>query len=383
MTDFDDIATLLAHDDDLPGHAIVPPIVQTSLFIFDDYAALEATFRGERKQPIYSRVGNPTVVAFEEKVAALEQGEAARGFASGMGAIATTVLSQLRAGDRLVAVEHIYPDAFRLFEKLLRRLGIETVYVDGRDTQAVIDAMRGARLLYLESPTSVVFELQDLATILDVARNADVTTVVDNSWATPLYQKPLTLGADFVVHSASKYIGGHSDTVAGVVAGSMARIAELDDLTYPYLGAKLAPFEAFLLLRGLRTLPLRMARHQASGLEVARWLAAHSATARVNHPGLREASGLAGSSGLFSVDFQPEIDIPKFCNSLRLFRLGVSWGGHESLAFPAMVGLQQVAGPNSLRRFGVSDRLVRLNIGLESPSDLIDDLNQALEAASQ
>jgi cystathionine beta-lyase/cystathionine gamma-synthase len=380
-------ATRLAHDD-LSGFAfaggggpIVPPIFQSSLFTFDSVASMEAVFAAERHQPIYSRGDNPTVMAFEAKLAALEGTERARGFASGMAAICSTVLAFLRAGDRMVCVRHCYPDAYRLFRRLLPRLGIDVTFVDGRDGDAVERALAGAKLLYLESPTSVVFEAHDVAALASLARSAGAISVIDNSWATPVFQKPHRLGVDLVVHSASKYISGHSDTVAGVVCGSGEHLDQINRLTYPFLGGKLAPFEAFLLLRGLRTLEVRLKRQEASALEVAHWLMSRAEVDRVNHPALQQARGLDGTTSLFSIEMAPSVDIARFCDSLRLFRLGVSWGGHESLVFPAAVGLRQAGEHNSLVDFGVSPRLVRLHVGLEAPADLVADLDRALAQA--
>lgn len=372
-------ATLLAHDDEAhPWGAVSPPVVQTSLFTYPSVAAMRASYDGTERKPIYSRGDNPTVQIFEVKVAALEGGEAARAFASGMGAISSAVLSVVESGDRVVCVEHVYPDAYRLFQKLLPRLGVTVEYVDGRNLNAVRERLPGARLLYLESPTSVVFHTLDLRALAAAARAEGVMTIADNSWATPLFQKPLELGIDLVVHSASKYLSGHSDVVAGIVTGAQAHIDRINDLTYPYLGAKLSPFEGWLLVRGLRTLPLRMRQHMQGGQEVARWLQGHPGVARVHHPALRDDHGLLGCASLFSIELGNGLDVVRFCDALKLFRLGVSWGGYESLAFPAMVGLQQAAGPNSLIDFGVSEHLVRLHVGLEEPADLIADLDQAL-----
>jgi cystathionine beta-lyase/cystathionine gamma-synthase len=380
-------ATQLAHDDLEAfalgaGGPVVPPIYQSSLFTFADVATMEAVFAGERQQPIYSRGDNPTVMAFEQKLAALEGTAAARGMASGMAAISSTVLAFLEAGDRMVCVRHCYPDAYRLFRRLLPRLGIEVSFVDGRDLDAVEQALPGAKLLYLESPTSVVFETHDVAAQARLASAAGAVSVIDNSWATPLFQRPHELGVDLVLHSASKYISGHSDTVAGIVCGSQEHIARINRLTYPFLGGKLAPFEAFLLLRGLRTLELRLKRQEAAALEVAHWLTSRPEVARVNHPALQQARGLAGTSSLFSIELEPGIDVTRFCDGLGLFRLGVSWGGHESLVFPAAVGLRQAGEHNSLVDFGVSPQLVRLHVGLEGVADLITDLDAALVAAA-
>lgn len=379
-------ATLLAQDAEIPGGAVVPPIFQTSLFTFASYAELADCFAGRDRRPLYSRGDNPTVMEFERKIAALEGAEAARATASGMAAISATVLAFVGSGERILAVRHVYGDAYRLFQRLLPRLGITVDYVDGSDPEAVAAALPGAKLLYLESPTSMAFELQDIEALTRLARAQGVLSVLDNSWATPLFQRPLAHGVDLVLHSASKYLGGHSDTVAGVVAGRAELIACINATTQPYLGAKLSPLEAWLLLRGLRTLALRLPRHQASGLLIAERLCHHPAVARVlhpawsNHPGKRT---LAGYSGLFSFDVGEGIDVPALVDALRLFRIGVSWGGHESLVMPAMASLEQSPDANSLQRFGVSPRNVRLHVGLEDPEALWADLVQALDRATR
>ncbi|MEO3431562.1 PLP-dependent transferase [Inquilinus sp. CAU 1745] len=380
----EDPFTLLAHDAPFPDGAVVPPIYQTSLFTFADYAALEASFSGNNRRPVYSRGDNPTVMEFERRVAALEGAEAARGFASGMAAISAAVLSQVESGGRVVCVRHVYPDAYRLFRKLLPRFGVTVDFVDGGDPDAVAKALPGASVLYLENPTSWVFETQDLPALTALARREGVCTIIDNSYATPLYQKPISHGVDLVVHSASKYLSGHSDTVAGIVAGRADLIARINDLTYPYLGGKLSPFEAWLLVRGMRTLPLRLQRHQESGLEIARRLKDHPLVARVLHPGLNPPAltTLSGYSGLFSFEVTEAVVVPVFIDALRLFKIGVSWGGHESLVMPALAGIRQAGGPSSMIDFGVSPLTVRLHVGLEGVSDLWADLSQALERAA-
>ncbi|MDJ1159970.1 PLP-dependent transferase [Chelatococcus sp. SYSU_G07232] len=377
-------ATLLAHDEPLPGGPVVPPIYQTSLFTFASFAEMADTFAGRRRQPIYSRGDNPTVMEFESRIAALEGAEAARAFSSGMGAISATILAFVGAGERMVAVRHVYGDAYRLFERLLPHLGITVDYVDGSDAAAVAAALPGARLLYLENPCSMIFELQEIALLARMARAQGIVTAIDNSWATPLFQKPITHGVDLVLHSASKYLGGHSDTVAGIVAGSAEHIARINARTFPYLGAKLSPFEAWLLLRGLRTLPLRLAHHMKSALAIAERLRGHPAVERVMHPAYSNHPGkatLTGFSGLFSFEVAEAIDVPAFIDALRLFRIGVSWGGHESLVVPALASLQQTPDVNSFSRFGVSPRTIRLHIGVEDTEDLWADLTQALDRA--
>jgi cystathionine beta-lyase/cystathionine gamma-synthase len=225
----------------------------------------------------------------------------------------------------------------------------------------------------------------DVRALAQIARRRGAISIIDNSWATPLFQRPITLGVDLVLHSASKYIGGHSDTVAGVLAGDAERIAHLRRTVCPYLGAKLAPFEAWLLLRGLRTLPVRMLAHESAALQLARRLAEHPKVTAVHHPALAGPlpQGLTGTSGLFSFEVDASVDIPALCDALELFQLGVSWGGHESLAIPALVARAQAAGPNSALDFGVSPRMVRLHIGLEGTEALWSDLLHGLDAATR
>ncbi|EGP55020.1 hypothetical protein Agau_L200204 [Agrobacterium tumefaciens F2] len=381
---FDPASLIVAHDETHAFEAVVPPLVQTSLFTFSSYDEMVSTYRGEKVRPVYTRGLNPTVRLFEEMLAKLEGAEDALGFASGMSAISSSVLSFVSPGDRIVAVRHVYPDAFRLFGTFMQRMNIEVTYVDGRDEAAVEKAMPGAKLFYMESPTSWVMEAHDVGALAAIGKRHGAVTVIDNSWASPVFQQPITLGVDLVVHSASKYLGGHSDVVSGVVAGSKAMIDRIRAETYPYLGGKMSPFDAWLLIRGLRTLPLRMRAHQASALDIASRLQALDVVEKVCHPGLanRLPPGLNGTSGLFSFIFKEGVDVRAFADRLKLFKLGVSWGGHESLIVPGEVVLEQKAQPNSAHTFGISARSVRLHIGLEGTEALWNDLEPAIKAAS-
>ncbi|MCX2725618.1 aminotransferase class I/II-fold pyridoxal phosphate-dependent enzyme [Roseibium salinum] len=370
--------TLLAAAAEDAGGAVVPPIVQTSLFTFDSYQAFEDRMAGRSNDPLYTRVQNPTVAAFEDLVAAAEQGEAAVGFASGMAAISSTVFAFVRPGDRIACVEHVYPDAYRLFERLMRPFGVEVSYHPVEAFEKDPDLLAGVKLAYLESPNSVVFQAMDLGAVAAHAKRHGTLTAVDNSWATPLFQRPLTLGIDIVIHSASKYISGHSDTVAGVVVARAELVNRIRDLSLPLLGGKLAPFEAFLLTRGLRTLGARMRQHQASADFFVDRLSCHPSVTAVLSPGPNMVPGLTGRSGLMSVELDESIDIPRLADALKLFRLGVSWGGFESLILPVQIGLRQAGEMNSMQRFGVSGRLVRLSLGLEDPNDLWADFEAAL-----
>ena len=377
------IDTLLVHDERHSKGAVAPPIYQTSLFTFDSYQAMVDRFRGETDHAVYSRIDNPTVSVLLEKICQLEVGEKALAFSSGIAAISNAILGLVKAGDRVVCVKHCYPDTYRLLKLICARFGVTTDFVDGTDLLAIENALLGAKLLFLESPTTLLFEEQDLSRIAALAKAADVITIIDNSWATPIFQKPLKCGIDLVVHSASKYISGHSDTVAGLLVGNGALIDKLVNETTPYLGAKLSAQEASLLLRGLRTLPLRLQRHQESALMIANRISDHPAVTAVHHPGLSPApySSLSGYGGLFSFEVDNSINIPAFCNSLELFRLGVSWGGYESLVMPAEVSINQAGSPSAAIDFGVSSRLIRLFVGLEDPEDLWQELHAALASA--
>ncbi|WP_131114615.1 aminotransferase class I/II-fold pyridoxal phosphate-dependent enzyme [Lichenihabitans psoromatis] len=374
---------ILAHDEPHAFDAVVPAIVQTSLFTFSSFQEMSDTYAGKKSRNVYSRTTNPTVTLFEQKIAALEATDDAIGFPSGMAAISGAVLAFVKPGDRIVSVRHVYPDAYRLFETLLKDWGVTTNYVDGADHAAVAAALPGAKLLYLESPTSWTMEAHDVGALAALARQHGAMSMIDNSYATPLFQQPVTLGVDLVIHSASKYIGGHSDTVAGVVAGRAELVSHIRRTICPYIGAKLAPFEAWLLLRGLRTLPARLKAHEASAMTLAQRLSDHKNVTAMHHPALAGPlpPGLTGTSGLFSFVVDDTIDIPAFCDALHLFQLGVSWGGHESLVVPALITRVQAAGPNSALDFGVSDRMIRLHVGLEGTDALWDDLTRALNEA--
>ena len=373
-----DISTLLAAAFGGAHGSVTPPIVQSSLFTFDSYQAFEDRMAGRTDTAIYTRVQNPTVAAFEALMATAERGEAAVGFASGMAAISSTIIAFVKPGDRIACVEHAYPDSYRLFERLLRPFGVDVSYHTIAAFEDDPDLLKGVKLAYLESPNSVVFEPMNLPKVAEHARRHGALTVIDNSWATPIFQNPLTLGIDIVVHSASKFISGHSDTVAGVVVSSNELINRIRDLSLSLLGGKLAPFEAFLLTRGLRTLDARMQQHQATANTFVDRLSNLPCVTRVHSPGENSVPGLRGRSGLMSFELDDSIDIPRLSDALSLFKLGVSWGGFESLILPARVALAQAGEENSMQRFGVSPSLMRISLGLENVDDLWADLVSAL-----
>ncbi|MDR6353065.1 PLP-dependent transferase [Pantoea sp. SORGH_AS_0659] len=377
--------TLLTHDQRHEMGAVTTPIYQSSLFTFSDYDSMIARFRGESDQPLYSRVDNPTVKALQDKMAALEGGEACLAFGSGMAAISNAILSVVAPGKKVVCVNHVYPDTYRFLRGFCQRFGIVTEFVDGDDEAAIGAALSDASLLYLESPSSWVMSEQNLNKLGAMAREAGVVSMIDNSWASPIFQQPLLCGIDIVVHSASKYISGHSDVVAGLVIASQQHINHITRHISPYLGGKLSAHEASLLMRGLRTLPLRMKHHHQSALTIAEKLAEHPLVTDVCHPGLKPQSWstLRGYSGLFAFEVAEQVDIPQLCNALELFHMGVSWGGFESLVMPAISVINQASEFNSAVDFGVSPRLIRISVGLEETNDLWADLQQALASANR
>ncbi len=386
--------TICAHLGEDPARyegAVVPPIFQNSLFTSPDsqtWANRSAQGSGVYD---YTRVANPTTDILQTKLAALERTEAARCFGSGNAAVTAAILHSVRAGDHLVAVDTIYGPTRAFLTSYVNQLGVETTFVPGTETEQFAEAIRpNTRLIYLESPSSLVFNLQDLRAVAALARERGITTVVDNSWASPYFQNPVELGIDLVVHSATKYLGGHSDLVAGVVMGPRAHLEPLARWEGALLGGILDPFAAWLMLRGLRTLALRMERHQSSALAVARYLEQHPRIARVHYPGLPShpqhalaQSQMRGASGLLSFELKEGTreSAYRVVDRLRYFGIGVSWGGFESLAIP--IGFPQgPGGPIHLPGVTVpADRVhwgARLHVGLETVDDLLEDLEEAL-----
>lgn len=377
--------TLLVNDEHYSKGAVAPPIYQTSLFSFDTYEQLESFYRGEIKHAIYSRVGNPTVDLFEEKMAILEGAEAGAAYASGIAAISNVILSLVEKGDKVLAVNNIYPDTYRLLMDICRKFGVETEFVDGTDLEQIEKSIIGKKFIYLESPSTSVMEEQNLNAISALAQKNNVISIIDNSWASPIFQNPIEHGIDIVIHSASKYISGHSDVVAGIALGKKDIISKIKSETSAFLGAKLSAHEASLLLRGLRTLPLRLKQHEENGMFIAENLQNHSAVEKVNHPGLTRPSysALKGYGSLMSFEVTENVDIPVFCNTLELFRLGVSWGGYESLIMPTLPVINKGGYLNSAVDFGVPKNLIRIFAGLEQKEDLWSDIENAFKKATR
>lgn len=373
--------TAVAHDEHDQRHygAVTVPVYANTLFTFENYEEMDRDEPGIKYS--YSRGDNPTVNALEQRLAELEGGAKARCFASGMGAISAAVLSLVRTGEHIVCVDQAYGPAREFMGRYLERFGIATTFVDGTELGAIEDAVReNTSLLYLESPTSLFFQLQDVQACAALARKRGLRTVIDNTWATPCFQQPLALGIDLVVHSLTKYIGGHSDALGGVVIGSAELVDAVSGSEHALLGAVMQPQAAATLLRGLRTLPLRMERHQASAGIIARHLESLRCVDRVHYPGLTShpqhelaQRQLSGFSSVLSFEAGTDIArLKRFADGLRLFRIGFSWGGYESL-----VSIQ------TGRRTPASEPVpvARLYVGLEDPEDLVRDLDAALRQA--
>ena len=381
--DLDHILDHLGEDRDALMHAVVPPVFQSGNFSYPTVAAMRETVQQEFDRPLYTRGYNPTVAMLRKKVAALEGAEDALVFSSGSAAIAAAVIAFVQAGDHVVCVRKPYSWTRKLLDELLARFGVEVTYVDGTDPENYRRACReNTRLFILESPNSLTFELQDLSAVAAIAKEQGVLTLCDNSFNSPLFQRPIEHGIDLVAHSATKYLNGHSDVVAGVLAGSQAHIRQVMAKEFMTLGAAPSPHDAWLLMRGLRTLGLRMHRSADSAARVARFLEAHPKVARVHWPGLESHPQHALASrqmervaGLMSIelDAPDEAAVERFCDGLQRFLIAVSWGGYESLQFPVCT----LKGPSGYYT-DLPFTLVRLYVGLEDPDHLIADLEQAL-----
>lgn len=370
----DELICVGAEDDPTAHHgAVLPPIYQASLFRQPDMATLYAGLASEMDTPIYSRGRNPTVAVLEDRLAALERGEACKCFASGMGAIAAVLTGLLDVGDHVVFAGTIYGPTIELAERM-HGLGIEHSRCDGRNIEAALRP--NTRMIWFESPGSTLFGLLDIARIVEVARDRRIVTAIDNTVATPLFQKPLEMGVDIAVHTCSKYIGGHSDIVGGAAIGSRVLIERVFQRGYMLLGAAMAPMTAYLCLRGLMTMPTRLARHRNDALALAQRVAEHPRVRRVHHPALANdplfARQMRSHSGLFSLELDGTFDdAVAVADRLRYFGKAISWGGPESLVMTGHKG-----PPPAGARIPAS--LLRLSIGFEGVETLWEDLDRAL-----
>ncbi|WP_114784166.1 trans-sulfuration enzyme family protein [Botryobacter ruber] len=378
------IINALGEDRALYFNAVSPPILQTSNFASDTVADMRQKLTQEAEATLYTRGNNPTVTILEKKIAALEGAEHAIAFGSGMGAVSAAVLSQVQAGDHVVSVRKPYTWTNALMRRFLPRFGVEVTMVDGTNPEHFRQALKpNTKVIYLESPNSFTFDLQDIPAIVSMAKAHNLVTIIDNSFATPINQKPLELGVDLVVHSATKYIGGHSDVMGGIVCGSREMINKIFGSEFMVLGAVLSPHDAWLLLRGLRTLPLRMERVAETTRQVVAYLEQHPKVERVHFPFLPShpqyelaKKQLRNNTGQFSIllKTQEMEQVELFCNTLEHFLMAASWGGHESLIYP----IAAAYSPGRLKP-KLPFNLVRFYIGLEDAAYLIKDLENAFD----
>jgi cystathionine beta-lyase/cystathionine gamma-synthase len=369
-------------------NAMSPPIMQTSNFAFRKVDDLTAAFADEMGGYLYSRGLNPTVDILRKKLAALDGAEDCLVLNSGAAAIFAAVFANVKAGDHIVSVRKPYTWAERLFSVVLPRFNVETTYVDGNSVEQYAEAIRPhTRLIYLESPNSWNYAIQDLAGIATLAKSRGIITIVDNSYCTPLYQRPIELGIDLSIQSATKYIGGHSDTVAGVISGSAAMMRKIFESEYLTIGSGIQPFNAWLLIRGLRTLPMRLKQVSETTRLVLAYLKQHPKVESCLFPldpGFPDyelaKKQMSGACGLLTFIYRTDQreEIIRFCEALRHIFMAVSWGGHESLIIPRCAGIR----PEHFRPEKTDHRMLRLYIGQESAEYLIADLDQAFLFAS-
>jgi cystathionine beta-lyase/cystathionine gamma-synthase len=358
--------------------AIITPIYQTSTYVQEEV--------GRHKGYEYARTQNPTRYALEKNLAAIEGGKAAYAFASGMAAIGA-VASMLESGDHMVVTDNTYGGTFRLFERVLRRYQLSFSYVDTSQPDLIEAAIRPeTKMLFIETPTNPVLRLTDLARASAVARRHDVRVVVDNTFASPCVQRPIEFGADMVVHSTTKYLNGHSDSIGGIVVAVRDDDIEWLKFIQNAEGAILSPFDSWLVLRGTKTLAVRMAQHNANGLALAEFLASHPKVKQVLYPGLPShpqhelaKRQMRGFGGMIAFDVGTMEAAYEVCRRVRLMALAESLGGVETLiSHPAAMTHASVP-PDRRAAIGLTDSLVRISAGIEDPADLIDDLKQALD----
>lgn len=375
----------LGEDRELYFNAVAPPIMQTSNFAFTKVSDLSKAFEDEMAGYLYSRGLNPTVDILRKKLAALDGAEDCLIFNNGAAAIFAAIFANIKSGDHIVSVKAPYTWVQRMLDVILPRFGVTSTYVDGTTVENWEKATQeNTTFYYLESPNSWDFAIQPIKGIAALAKSKGITTLIDNSYCTPLYQKPIEMGIDMAMQTATKYIGGHSDTLGGVLCGTHAMMKKIFDSEYLNIGSGIQPFNAWLLIRGLRTLPARIDRITRSTAEVVQFMKQHPKVESVLFP-LDESfpqyelakHQMKGACGLFTFILRTEKreSIVSFCESLQHIMMAVSWGGHESLVIPKCAGI----APKDFDAANKEHRFIRIYVGLEEPKYLINDLEQALE----
>ncbi|MGB7063437.1 MAG: aminotransferase class I/II-fold pyridoxal phosphate-dependent enzyme [Candidatus Zixiibacteriota bacterium] len=383
------LATLAIHageEEFSPPGAVTTPIYQTSTFAFKNTAEVIEYQKGDPSKYLYTRYGNPTVAAVEKKMAALEGGEAALVVSSGMAAVSTLALTLASSGEEIISTEPVYGGTFHLFKDALAKLGIKVHFVDPEEIdEAKALLSEKTKLFFCETPTNPNLKVADIRKIVEIARERQVPVAIDNTFATPYNQNPLSLGADFVIHSGTKYLGGHSDLVAGVIVGSK-NVLDRARETMKLMGSCIDPFGGFLLLRGLKTLAVRVDRQNSNALKAAEFLSAHEKVSRVFYPGLASSaqhdlakSQMRGFGGMVCFEVKGGLEsATKVIDNLKLFINATSLGGVESLASLPVLTSHFGFEEKELRRADVTPGMVRLSCGIEDEEDLLEDLERAL-----
>jgi methionine-gamma-lyase len=365
--------------------AVISPIFQTAPFGFKSANHGARVMRGEEKGYVYSRGLNPTTQELEEKMADLEGGEAALAQASGMAAISAAVFAEVRSGDHVIADEVIYGSTYDLFVDL-RKFGVDVSFIDTSDINNLKTAFRkNTKLIFFETPANPTMNMIDIKAVSDMAHDKDITVMVDNTFMTPYLQQPFLHGADVVVHSATKYLNGHGDTLGGIIVGSSDFI-ERTRHTAKNIGGVLSPFNAWLILRGLRTLSVRMDKHNENAMAVAEFLHDHKEIQRVVYPGLTDypqrelvRKQMSGCGGMIAFFLKEAKDVTLFLDSLRLCMLAVSLGETGTLIQHPATMTHAVVPKDKRIKYGITDELVRLSVGIENVEDIIEDISQALD----
>ncbi len=375
----------LGENRELYFNAVSPAIAQTSNFCFASVANMRQALQTEFETPFYTRGFNPTVGILRQKLAALEGTEDALVCGSGSAAVAVAVMGNLKAGDHVICVQKPYSWTYKLLNVLLARFGVETTFIDGTEIASFEQALQpNTTLVFIESPNSMTFELQDIRAVADFAKRNHLLSIIDNSYSSPLFQQPHLMGIDLVVHSATKYLNGHSDVVAGVICGNRERIQSLFANDWMTLGTAISPHDAWLLIRGLRTLEIRAERSADTAEHIIPILENHPKISKViwpfskQHPQQELArKQMKRCAGMFSLVIQTDspAGVERFCDSLKHFLIACSWGGYESLVFPVCGLASTPSYDNPLMPWN----LVRVYVGLEDAQLLKDDLLQALD----
>jgi methionine-gamma-lyase len=371
---------------------LATPLYQTSTFVFENAEQGAARFAGEQEGYIYTRLGNPTTRELEQKVAALEGMDDAAATATGMGAVAASTMAFLQHGDHLIASKAIYGCSFALFNHMFSRYGIEVSFVDMTDHGAVAAALKpNTKMLFAETPINPNLVVLDLAFLGQFCQQHKLISVVDNTFLTPLLQQPAKYGIDIIIHSATKYLNGHGDVVAGIIVADSEKIATIKMTTLKDMGATISPHDAWLIIRGLKTLAIRMERHCQNAQHVAEYLEAHPAVREVFYPGLPSHPGyrflgeqMQGAGGVLAFELNASLEQSRyFINQCRLLSLAVSLGDAESLIQHPASMTHSPYTPEERQMAGISDGLIRVSVGLEHVDDIIADLEQALAKMQQ